>query len=76
MKIYTELNIGDKIYIIYDKDYYEIEIIDYIEIKIWDDNIYITYSTKQGIKIDEKDDLHNGKYCTSLKEIKKAMAKW
>lgn len=76
MKIKTELNIGDQIYVIYNEDYYEVEIIEYIEINIWNDAMYITYSTKQGIKIDEEEDLHNGKYCTSLEEVEEVLAKW
>lgn len=76
MKIKTELNVGDKIYIIYDKNYYEVETIDYIQIRIWNDTMYITYRTEHDIEVDEKDDLHNGKYCTSLEEVEEELAKW
>lgn len=76
MKIETELNIEDQIYVVYDEDYYETEIIDYIDIRIWNDVMYITYRTKSGIEIDEKDDLHNGKYCTSFEELEKELLKW
>lgn len=76
MNIKTELNIGDEIYIVYDKDYYEIEKIDFILIRVWGEHIYITYQTEHDIEIDETDDLHNGKYCTSLKEVEKIMAEW
>lgn len=72
MKINIELSIGDKIYIIYDEDYYEIETIDYINIRIWNDTMYITYTTEHDIEVDEEN-LHKGSYCTSLEEVRKEL---